>query len=148
VPEALGWGGAADREFQVEGHSLGCENLKIGVRPASQRQTGTFAGHFLNANLPSTQSRLSVERTIARPRWGFFMSIGYPPHGDDEFFATLSPLLEEAAQLGADRPPRRQADDLLLLLEENARLRKLAVKLSNLLGDLPAGGDSVGRTSR
>jgi hypothetical protein len=25
----------------------------------------------------------------------------------------------------------------LLLLEENARLRKLAVKLSNLLGDLP-----------
>jgi hypothetical protein len=26
---------------------------------------------------------------------------------------------------------------LLQLLEENARLRKLAVKLSNLLGDLP-----------
>jgi hypothetical protein len=25
----------------------------------------------------------------------------------------------------------------MLLLEENARLRKLAVKLSNLLGDLP-----------
>ena len=71
------------------------------------------------------------------------MSTGFSPDGDDEFFATLSPLLEEAAKLGAVRPPRREADDLLLLLEENARLRKLAVKLSNLLGDLPAGGDSV-----
>ena len=66
------------------------------------------------------------------------MSTGYPPQGDEEFFAALSPLLEEAAKLGADQPPLRVADDLLLLLEENARLRKLAVKLSNLLGDLPA----------
>jgi hypothetical protein len=49
----------------------------------------------------------------------------------------LSPLLEEAARLQADQSPRRETDDLLLLLEENARLRKLAVKLSNLLGDLP-----------
>jgi hypothetical protein len=65
------------------------------------------------------------------------MSIGHPPHGDDEFFATLSPLLEEAEKLGANQAPRREADDLLLLLEENARLRKLAVELSNLLGDLP-----------
>jgi hypothetical protein len=56
---------------------------------------------------------------------------------DDEFFAALSPLLEEAARLQADQSPRRESDDLLLLLEENARLRKLAVKLSNLLGDLP-----------
>ncbi len=75
------------------------------------------------------------------------MSIQYPPHGDDEFFATLSPLLDEAAKLGADRPPRREADDLLLLLEENARLRKLAVKLSNLLGDLPAGEIEPGSSS-
>jgi hypothetical protein len=28
-------------------------------------------------------------------------------------------------------------DDILSLLEENARLRKLAVKLSNIIGDLP-----------
>ena len=68
------------------------------------------------------------------------MSIGHPPLGDDEFFATLSPLLEEAEKLGANRSPRREADDLLLLLEENARLRKLAVRLSNLLGDLPEQG--------
>ncbi|MEO8319432.1 MAG: hypothetical protein ABI561_14005 [Bradyrhizobium sp.] len=67
------------------------------------------------------------------------MSTEHPPHGDDEFFATLSPLLEEVEKLGADRSPRREVDDLLLLLEENAKLRKLAVKLSNLLGDLPVG---------
>jgi len=59
------------------------------------------------------------------------------PRDDDEFFAALSPLLEEAARLQADQSPRRESADLLLLLEENARLRKLAVKLSNLLGDLP-----------
>jgi hypothetical protein len=29
---------------------------------------------------------------------------------------------------------------VVVLLEENARLRKLAVKLSNLLGDLPGPG--------
>jgi len=33
--------------------------------------------------------------------------------------------------------PHRKTDNVGLLLEENARLRKLAVKLSNLLGDLP-----------
>ena len=66
------------------------------------------------------------------------MRTGYPPQGDDELFAALSPLLEEAAKIGADQPPHRQPNDLLRLLEENARLRKLAVKLSNLLGDLPA----------
>jgi hypothetical protein len=67
----------------------------------------------------------------------FSMSTKHPPHGDDEFFAALSPLLEEAERLGANQSPRREVNDLLLLLEENAKLRKLAVKLSNLLGDLP-----------
>jgi hypothetical protein len=56
------------------------------------------------------------------------------PHRGDEFLAVLSPLLEEAAGLESQH---RDAGDLLVLLEENARLRKLAVKLSNLLGDLP-----------
>jgi hypothetical protein len=66
------------------------------------------------------------------------MSIGHPPHNRqdqrDEFLAALSPLLEEA---GIFESQRAEASDLLQLLEENARLRKLAVKLSNLLGDLP-----------
>ena len=63
---------------------------------------------------------------------------GKSPLGDDEFFAALSPLLEEADGLRGDAPPRPETNDFLRLLEENARLRKLAVRLSNLLGDLPA----------
>jgi hypothetical protein len=52
----------------------------------------------------------------------------------DEFFEALSPLLGEAATFpGTDSPPR----NVPWLLEENARLRALAVKLSNLVGDLP-----------
>jgi len=57
---------------------------------------------------------------------------------DDEFFAALSPLLQEAAGLQGDPLPSKTANDFLRLLEENSRLRKLAVKLSNILGDLPA----------
>jgi hypothetical protein len=60
------------------------------------------------------------------------------PHGvDDEFFDVLGPALEEVAELQRDESPHQEANDLLLLLEENARLRKLTVQLSNLLGDLP-----------
>jgi hypothetical protein len=57
--------------------------------------------------------------------------------GDDEFFDVLVLALEEVAELQRDESPHRQPDDLLLLLEENTRLRKLVVQLSNLLGDLP-----------
>jgi len=64
-----------------------------------------------------------------------------PPQRSDEFFAVLSPLLEEAAGLRRDQPPHQETNDLVVLLEENARLRKLAIQLSNLLGDLP--GPSV-----
>lgn len=86
------------------------------------------------------------------------MGIGHPPHNKhdrlgglhratdnvvslrhrgDEFFDVLSPLLEEAATFPDDELPRQGIHDALSLLEENARLRVLAVKLSNLLGDLP-----------
>jgi hypothetical protein len=60
-----------------------------------------------------------------------------PDRGDDELFDALRPALEELAGLQTDQSPHRETSDLLLLLEENARLRKLAVQLSNLLGDLP-----------
>ena len=87
--------------------------------------------------------------------WEFVMSIGphnkqnlllrgadnvlpSPHRGDDEFFDGLGPALEEVAGLQRDESPHQETNDLLLLLEENARLRKLAVQLSNLLGDLPA----------
>ena len=54
----------------------------------------------------------------------------------DELLIALSPLLDEVDGLRDDEAPQ-EADNLPVLLEENARLRKLAVKLSNLLGDLP-----------
>ena len=79
------------------------------------------------------------------------MGNGHPPHNRqdqrDEFLAVLSPLLEEAEIIESQQA---EANDLLRLLEENARLRKLAVKLSNLLGDLPelAAGEIRPESSR
>jgi hypothetical protein len=49
------------------------------------------------------------------------------PRGDDEFFDVLGPALEEVAGLQRDESPHQGTNDLVLLLEENARLRKLAV---------------------
>ena len=43
---------------------------------------------------------------------------------------------------GVSRKIECGTNDFLRLLEENSRLRKLAVKLSNLLGDLPASAAS------
>ena len=57
----------------------------------------------------------------------------------DELLTALSPLLDEVDGLRGDEAPQ-EADNIPVLLEENARLRKLAVKLSNLLGDLPEPG--------
>jgi hypothetical protein len=57
-------------------------------------------------------------------------------HRSDEFFNALSPLLGEALR-DEDSPPRQGIGNVLSLREENARLRALAVKLSNLVGDLP-----------
>lgn len=62
------------------------------------------------------------------------------PHQGDELLTALSPLLDEVDGLRDDETRHQEADNLPVLLEENARLRKLAVKLSNLLGDLPEPG--------
>ncbi|MDE5458291.1 hypothetical protein GWE18_36945 [Bradyrhizobium sp. CSA112] len=61
------------------------------------------------------------------------------PQQGDELLTALSPLLDEVDGLRADEAPHQETNNVALLLEENARLRKLAVKLSNLLGDLPEG---------
>lgn len=57
-------------------------------------------------------------------------------HRDEEFLDILSAALEEA-----NRPQEESShgedDDARLLLKKNAWLRKLAIRLSNLLGDLP-----------
>ena len=58
----------------------------------------------------------------------------------DELLTALSPLLDEVDGLRGDEALLQETDNVVVLLEENARLRKLAVKLSNLLGDLPAQG--------
>jgi|tagenome__1003787_1003787.scaffolds.fasta_scaffold20583708_2 hypothetical protein len=72
------------------------------------------------------------------------MSIGHPSRNgrdqSDELLAALSPLLEEAGMLESKRA---EANDVLQLLDQNARLRKIAVKLSNLLGDLRASEDEI-----
>jgi len=59
------------------------------------------------------------------------------PHQGDELLTALSPLLDEVDGLRGDDARHQETDNVGVLLEENARLRKLAVKLSNLLGDLP-----------
>jgi len=81
------------------------------------------------------------------------MGIGHPPRsrrdrgrGDnvvslrppgDDFFDVLSPLLEEAAIARDDQSAAQRLPNVVSLAKENARLRALAVGLSNLLGDLP-----------
>ena len=62
------------------------------------------------------------------------------PHQDDELLTALSPLLDEVDGLRGDGALLQETNNIPVLLEENARLRKLAVKLSNLLGDLPEQG--------
>jgi hypothetical protein len=80
------------------------------------------------------------------------MGIRHPPHNKQDRLGVLlrgadnvvplrhrsdalSPLLEEA--LRDEESPRQGIRNVLSLREENARLRALAVKLSNLVGDLP-----------
>jgi hypothetical protein len=58
------------------------------------------------------------------------------PH--DEFVDVLLPRLEEAVTFLDDGALRQGTDnDLISLLEANARLRALARQLSNLIGDVP-----------
>jgi hypothetical protein len=62
------------------------------------------------------------------------------PLRGDALLAALSPLLDEADGLRRDGARQHENGNLGLLIEENVRLRKLAVRLSNLLGDLPEQG--------
>ena len=58
------------------------------------------------------------------------------PH--DELFEFLSRVLEEPVTVAGEGTRRQGTDhDILALLEANARLRALAIELSNLVGDLP-----------
>jgi hypothetical protein len=55
------------------------------------------------------------------------------PHSGHDAMDDFWPLLEEDAVHGADQARARNADDVLTLLEENARLRGLVVKLSDII---------------
>jgi hypothetical protein len=58
-------------------------------------------------------------------------------HRDEEFLDILSAALEEAKRPHDDESRLGEDDEARLLLKKNAWLRKLAIRLSNLLGDLP-----------
>lgn len=68
---------------------------------------------------------------------GPMTSAGAPADQDDVLLAALSPLLDEVDGLRGNDAELPNVVNVGRLLEENKRLRKLAVKLSNLLGDLP-----------
>jgi hypothetical protein len=86
------------------------------------------AGHAIGVRPLNDNSRM---QSIESPE---------SPQRDDKLLAALSPLLDEVDGLRGDEAREQESNNVMLLLEENARLRKLAVKLSNLLGDLPAQG--------
>ena len=78
-----------------------------------------------------------ADNVLPFPRETASLRGGKSSRRDEEFLALLSPLLDEAAGFRVNEAHHRDTRNLVLLLEENARLRKLAVKLSNLLGDIP-----------
>ena len=60
--------------------------------------------------------------------------MGIPPNNQQDRLGVLLRAVDDSSGKVA---VSSNSGDVLLLLEENARLRALAVKLSNLLGDLP-----------
>jgi hypothetical protein len=85
------------------------------------------------------QSRLGVllgaENVV--PLRGENASLQGLPHRDDNVIDVLSPLLEEVVELQGDESPHQDTNDVRPLVEKNARLRRLAVKLWNIVGDIP-----------
>ncbi len=115
----------------------------------------SFACHFgLKFALVSVEAIVSDwgQILIRELAMGKELAMGIEPHNkqdrlgtlllrrrNDETLAALLPLLEEVAALPDDKLLRQEIYNILNLRKENAKLRGLAVKLSNLLGDLPAG---------
>lgn len=55
------------------------------------------------------------------------------PHPGDEYMDHLRPLLEEDVRHGADQSRAEETANIIGLLEENARLRGLVVRLSSII---------------
>jgi hypothetical protein len=114
-------------------------------------------GPIFDSNSPATQWNILNDWGHVLDR-GLAMGIGHPPHNKrdrhgvllraadsvapprqwgDEFCDGSSSLPVQAATFPGDKSPRQGIHNVLSLREENARLRALAVKLSNIVGDLP-----------
>jgi hypothetical protein len=61
--------------------------------------------------------------------------VGTSDSQTNDLFDVMSRALDAAAE--PNLKPSRDSQSLRLLLDDNARLRKLAIQLSNMLGDLP-----------
>ena len=66
------------------------------------------------------------------------------PHQGDELLTALSPLLDEVDGLRCDEAPLQETDNIPVLLEENARLRKLAVNCQTYLATFPGRAREIG----
>ena len=106
----------------------------MSIEPPHDRQARREA--FRNAEHAGNVVPLREDNSVRQPIEAPHIAA---PHQGDELLTALSPLLDEVDGLRGDETPR-EAGNIPVLLEENARLRKLAVKLSNLLGDLPERG--------
>ena len=56
-----------------------------------------------------------------------------PPHRGDDYMDDILPLLEENERPGADKSDVVNTNDISSLLRENAQLRGLVVRLSNIM---------------
>jgi hypothetical protein len=77
-------------------------------------------------------SRWERRGTFVRLNWGFIMRPAYPPDGKREFLDEQG-CLEETPLRGQYDSNDDRSDDVVSLLEENARLRGLVVRLTGLI---------------
>jgi hypothetical protein len=117
-------------------------NNRRNVASSNNLQSQVSFGPFSDSNSPSTQSMDNGDWGYVL-NLGFAMSIGYPPHNKQRRLGVLLgaenvvPPREKDALPRGDEPPHQETNDVQELIQKNALLRKLAVRLSNLLGDLP-----------
>jgi hypothetical protein len=70
---------------------------------------------------------------IAYPPRNERVILDVTPHRGDDYMDDILPLLEENERLGADKSDVVDTNDISSLLRENAQLRELIARLSNIL---------------
>jgi hypothetical protein len=93
-----------------------------------------FAFPISVANLPATQFILSPGTMghVGQLNWGLVMRPAYPPDSKREFRDERHDLYG-LPRHGEDNVDEEPSDGVVSLLEENARLRGLVVKLTDLI---------------